>query len=815
MAIRFTATRLTASLLKKLLSLEKLLIKVRNRQNNLLFVSTFALTLASPLVSSRAMADSTYTTIHSFGSITNDGTQSLSSLTLGSDGNFYGTTQAGGASDLGAIFKMTPGGIVTILHSFNDGTVANDGKQPYGGIIQGPDGALYGTTYVGGSANQGTIFSISPDGSNYSILHQFGSVANDGVSPYFGHLTFGLDGNLYGTTQLGGTVNAGIAFKIAPDGSAYTILHNFFATAHDASSSSGALIRDAGGNFYGVSLFGGSNNSGSVYKMTPGGIVTILHSFGDATVTNDGKTPFGSLAQGLDGNFYGTTSAGGSASKGTVFEITPAGTVTILHSFEDGGGTSEGAVPRAGLTLGSDGNFYGATFNEGSANKGTLYRITPAGAFKILHTFGDGSTPNDGGTVLGAPIPGTDGAFYGTTISGGANSIGTIYRFLPEHFLVSAPSSSTAGSPFDVTVTAVDDTGSIVTNYTGTVHFTSDDPTATLPADTALINGAGTFSSTLYTAPSRTIRVRDIAASAITTTAGVTINPASLDHLALTAPATATTGAAFYALLSARDQYNNVISSFADTIHFTSTAAQSVLPTDFVLTGGTKQISAKLNSPGTQTITATDTNNSLSVTSENISVSAVVAKLVITGSSTAIAGAPATYTVTAQDTVGNTATSYNGTVHITSTDATATLPADVTLVNGVGTFNVTLKKATTSTVTATDTTTPSLKASGVTIVSAAAASQFTITAPATTTATTAFQSQITAIDAYGNVAKGYTGTVHFTSTDPLAVLPSNTTLTNGTRQVTIKLKSAGSQTFTATDTVNAGIASTSSAISVN
>jgi uncharacterized repeat protein (TIGR03803 family) len=217
-----------------------------------------------------------------------------------------------------AVAQGTPP-TLTILHSFGDGSVVNDGQSPYAALIQGLDGNFYGATPTGGSHNFGSVFRITPSGT-VTILHSFldGSVPHDGQSPYAG-LILGPDGNFYGTTT-----------------------------------------------------FGGSRGFGSVFRITPSGAVTILHSFGD--VANDGAYPTGDLVLGPDGYFYGTTSFGGSTGNvdpygngyGAVFKMSPSGTVTILHSFGDGSVAGDGAGPQAGLVLGSDGNFYGTTIAGGS-----------------------------------------------------------------------------------------------------------------------------------------------------------------------------------------------------------------------------------------------------------------------------------------------------------------------------------------------------------------------------------------------------------------------------------------------------------------
>jgi len=399
-------------------------------------------------------------------------------------------------------------------------------------------------------------------------------------------------------------------------------------------------------------------------------------------------------------------------------------------------------------------------------------------------------------------------------ITGGTGPI-TVTSAAASQFIVNVPANATAGTAFNVTITAQNSGGGTVTDYSGTVHFTSNDPNAVLPADATLTNGTGTFNATLKTAGIITIRAKDTLNPSLTATVNVTVSAAAADHLKLAAPAAAIAGVAFYAIVSAEDVYGNIARSYTGTVHFTSADSQAILPGDLVLTGGAKQISIKLRSPGIKTVTATDTANSGLTAGAFITVGLVAAKFVITGPATAVAAGSNTFMITAKDTVGNTVTGYTGTVHFTITDPAGAVSADMTLVNGTGTFHATFKTAGTQTVTATDTVIASVKGTTTIVITPGATSKFVLTAPASIAAGAAFYSQITAQDKYGNVTKGYTGTVHFTSTDPLAVLPANVTLTNGTRQVSIKLKTHGSKTVTATDTVNAAIKGTSSAILVN
>ena len=350
------------------------------------------------------------------------GSQPEQGLVLGRDGNFYGTTTSGGAYNLGAVFKVTPGGVETVLHSFHGGTA--DGASPYAALIQGSDGNLYGTTEVGGTYNEGTAFRITPAGAE-TILYSFQAAGtSDGNQPY-GALTQGSDGNFYGTTYSGGSANSGVVFKITPAG-VETVLYSFQSTnTSDGYNPNGALVQGSDGNFYGTTQSDGAANYGTVFKITPAGVETVLHYFG--VDPNDGNTPYGALIQGNDGNFYGTTDSGGTAGNGVVFKITPAGAETVLYSFQ--GGTVDGANPDSSLILGNDGSFYGTTSSGGTFGNGTVFKVTPAGAESVLYALGNGTAD---GTYPDSPlILGGDGNFYSTTSSGGALHSGTLFKVTP------------------------------------------------------------------------------------------------------------------------------------------------------------------------------------------------------------------------------------------------------------------------------------------------------------------------------------------------------------------------------------------------
>ena len=305
---------------------------------------------------------------------------------------------------------------LTTLYTFNP---LPDGLSPYGGLVQGSDGNFYGTTNTGGTYSYGTIYKITPTG-GLTILRSL--AYSDGVDPQ-SNLIRGQDGNFYGTAPYGGPSGYGVVFSITPAG-VFNILHAF--ASSDGYGPVGALVQRSDGNFYGTTAYGGANNAGTVFSLTPAGVLTILYNFSvvdSSSHNNDGAYPYAALVQGSDGNFYGTSDGGGINGYGTVFSITPAGVFNVLHSFN----TADGINPRAALIRGQDGNFYGTTEAGGTNNSGSVFSITPAGGFNVLYSF----TYSIGSSPSGTLLQGSDGTFYGTTVSGGPNGYGTVFSLTP------------------------------------------------------------------------------------------------------------------------------------------------------------------------------------------------------------------------------------------------------------------------------------------------------------------------------------------------------------------------------------------------
>jgi uncharacterized repeat protein (TIGR03803 family) len=360
-----------------------------------------------PAVAATGSAEAqTVTTLLSFDGT--DGATPYAGLVQATNGNLYGTTLGGGAHGDGTVFQITPSGTLTTLHSFD----STDGATPYGGLVQATNGDLYGTTFQGGAYGVGTVFKITPSGT-LTTLHSFDSTD---AYPYAG-LVQATNGNLYGTTFDGGA-GGGTVFKITPSGT-LTTLHSFDGT--DGAGPHGGLVQATNGNLYGTTSSGGANNDGTVFQITPSGTLTTLHSF-DGT---DGATPEAALVQATNGNLYGITFHGGANPQfgaGTVFKITPSGTLTTLHSFCSESGCTDGVFPEAALVQATDANLYGTTSGIEIGN-GTVFKITPSGMLTTLYSFDgtDGSEPSAG------LVQDTNGKFYGTTQNGGTDGDGTVF----------------------------------------------------------------------------------------------------------------------------------------------------------------------------------------------------------------------------------------------------------------------------------------------------------------------------------------------------------------------------------------------------
>jgi uncharacterized repeat protein (TIGR03803 family) len=449
-----------------------------------------------------AVPAQTFTTLHSFNGT--DGEYPVAGLIQATSGNLYGTTQIGGANADGTVFKISTNGTLTTLHSF-DGT---DGANPYAGLAQAANGTFDGTTYEGGANNAGTVFKITATGT-LTTLHNFDG--SDGAFPT-ATLVRGNNGSFYGTTSSGGD---GTVFNITQSGTLTTV------QSFDGTNGSGpnGLIQAANGNFYGTTLYGGANNNtgcnnsgcGTVFKITPTGALTTLYSFCSQTNCPDGYAPEAALAQGTDGNFYGTTTQAGANGDGTVFKITPSGELATLHSFEG----TDGGTPVAALVQGTDGNFYGTTKAGGANLGGTIFNITPSGTLRTLYNFcQQNSFPNcpDGAYPEAGLVQDTNGSFYGTTIWGGngpciigrVTGCGTVFSLSMGlgPFVKTQPTSGAVGAA--VTILGTKLTGATSVSFNGTAavfilkskfEITTTVPVGATTGTVQVVTPGGTLSS--------------------------------------------------------------------------------------------------------------------------------------------------------------------------------------------------------------------------------------------------------------------------------------------------------------------------------
>jgi uncharacterized repeat protein (TIGR03803 family) len=439
-----------------------------------------------------------------------DGATPYAGLVQATNGDLYGTTERGGSgiNDAGTVFRITPGGTLTTLYSFCPQTPCRDGSSPDAGLVQATNGDFYGTTFIGGYG-QGTVFKITPSGT-LTKLHNFclqGGNCTDGKNPSAG-LVQAANGNLYGTMPIGGAnasgLNGGTVFRITPGGT-LTTLYSFCSLTNctDGQDPHAGLVQSADGDLYGTTSGGGANGDyGTVFKITPGGTLTTLYSFCSQTNCTDGQFPDGRLVQAANGDLYGTTLGGGAnGDYGTVFKVTPSGTLTTLHSFNG----TDGSAPLAGLVQATDGDLYGTT-DLGGANgsNGTVFKITPSGTLTTLYSFCSQSGCTDGATPYAGLVQDTNGDFYGTTAYGGLGGGGTVFRLSVGlgPFVKIQPPSGKVGAAVKILGTNLTGATSVSFNGTAAVFtvVSSSEITTTVPAGASsgkvqVVTPSGTLSS--------------------------------------------------------------------------------------------------------------------------------------------------------------------------------------------------------------------------------------------------------------------------------------------------------------------------------
>jgi uncharacterized repeat protein (TIGR03803 family) len=363
-----------------------------------------------------------FETVFTYETSTGQGRNVDAALSQETNDVLYGTARNGGDGDNGTVFKINADGSgFMVLKTF---AWTSQGANPVG-VTVGSDGSLYGTTAAGGSAGLGTVFKLNPDGGGFTSLYNFLSSGADGRSPQT-PLIEGSDGALYGTTTFGGGAGAGTVFKLEKSGFGYTILHRF-TNSVSGSNVVARLLEGADGRLYGTAVFGGPQGGGNVFALSKsGGGFALLQSFSSSGVGL--RNPRGALAQIPDGTLYGTTTAGGTAGFGGVFKVQTNGTgFEVLREFSSTGG--DGRAPEAGVMFGSDGLLYGVTRFGGGAINGSIYRLASNGTgYEKLRAFT--GTNGDGGNPINGLVRGADGALYGTTSAGGDLGFGTLLRIM-------------------------------------------------------------------------------------------------------------------------------------------------------------------------------------------------------------------------------------------------------------------------------------------------------------------------------------------------------------------------------------------------
>lgn len=445
-----------------------------------------------------------------------------SSLIQGIDGNFYGVTEDGGKHGNGTVFKVSSSGQITTLYTFCPAAQCRDGRSPVGPLVQAADGTLYGVTMGGGAEGSGSIYALTPAGkliTAYSFCSA--TNCTDGETPRAG-LVLATNGNLYGTTSAGGAHRNGTIFQITPAGKMTTLYNLCSQrSCADGAQPYDALIQASDGKLYGTTFVGGLQDGGVIFSITTAGTFTTVANFCSQTGCAGGFNPYSGLIQAADGNLYGTAYFGGNCSTcGTIYRTTTGGQLTTLYSF-CAVNCLDGASPLGGLVQATDGSFYGTTQIGGSSNFfciggsascGTIFEITPQGTLTTLYNFCSLSVCADGGNPAASLVQGTDGNLYGSTFYQGdfvCNNIGcgTIFSLSAGlgPFVQASPGFGKVGSIINILGNNLTGTTSVTFNgvaaafkvisnsdikakvptgaTTGTIQVTT--PTGTLSSNTA------------------------------------------------------------------------------------------------------------------------------------------------------------------------------------------------------------------------------------------------------------------------------------------------------------------------------------------
>jgi len=513
---------------------------------------------------------------------------------MDSSGNLYGTTTGGGAYGDGTVFELANGsGKITTLASFN----GTNGSDPVAALIMDSSGNLYSTTATGGAHGDGTVFELAHGSGTITTLASFnGTNGNLVRAP----LVMDGNGNLYGTTERGGSPGGGTVFELAQGSGTITTLASFSGSGAGQAPLSGLLI-DSSGNLYGTTFGGGD----TIFEVAHGShTITVL-----ASLSSAGDPYYAPLVMDSSGNLYGTAEGGGDSVDGAVFELAQgSSTVITLASFN--GTNGDGPT---GLIMDSSGNLYGTTQGGGASNDGTVFEVAQgSGTITALASFnGSNGADSQAGLIM-------DGSsnLYGTTQGGGASHDGTVFELSsgPSFDVSGFPATAIAGQSASITVTALNASGSINTSYSGTVQFTSSDPHAVLPSPTTLTNGTGTFNVTLVTAGTQSITATDTSNSGITgAEGGITITAGAATQFVISGPTSVASGTSFSITVTAEDAYGNIATGYTGTVHFSDSASGATLPANYTFTSGDMGVHTfsklKLKTKGWETITVADTLN--------------------------------------------------------------------------------------------------------------------------------------------------------------------------------------------------------------
>ena len=397
------------------------------------FVGIFAVVLALALTSWA----STEKVLWNFAG-GSDGSQPWSNYFISdAKGNLYAATAGGGTYSAGTVFMLSPAGKETVLYEF---TGANgDGNAPHGRLAFDAKGNIYGTTQSGGTNGTGTVYELSKRSGVWTekVIYNFSATGADGISPSAG-MTIAPDGTMYSTTPDGGAYSGGVIFSLKKTvkGWKETVIHNINFPSEGGFPYEG-VMRDAAGNLYGVAPAGGASQQGVVYRLSPsknGWVDTVLYSF--TGQNGDGSGLYWiDLISDATGNIYGATSFGGTNGTGTVWELVYSKTKksyseSILYEFGSSG-SGDGNNPYGGLAMDSKGNLYGTALNGGSSNLGAFYRLTKQGKTWKETILHSFVGANDGAQPTGNPYIDAQGRLYGMAETGGTANLGIVYRIKP------------------------------------------------------------------------------------------------------------------------------------------------------------------------------------------------------------------------------------------------------------------------------------------------------------------------------------------------------------------------------------------------